>query len=528
MQQHGAAQDDPTTQALCQRSADERPGRIGHAGREVQQPDPGIRLPERRLDRADEGRDEQPGPADRDEGQRPDQPGGQALSATQGHDARRAARASARGGAIPGLCQRAATADGRGDTLTTDPASAVRGPDPKEGARLTVTDGIDLERARAETPGVANVIHLNNAGSALPPVPVTDRMIRYLEREAAIGGYEAEAEAETELDGVYTSIARLVGGARDEIAVCENATRAWDAAFYSLPFGPGDRILTSGVEYTSNFLAMLQVARRTGASVEVIPDAPTGELDVDALERMLDDRVRLIAITHVPSHSGLVNPAAAVGRVTRARGIPYLLDACQSIGQLAIDVEQIGCDMLTATSRKFLRGPRGMGFLYIRRALADTLEPPFIDYRSARWTSRLDYELEPGARRFENWEANYAAKLGLGVAVDYALDWGLDAIETRVVALADRLRDGLSALPGVTVHDPGRRRSGIVTFGVAGREPAAIEAQLRTRRINVSVSDVAYHRLGLESRGLGSVVRASVHYYNSEDETDALVEALAG
>ena len=198
-----------------------------------------------------------------------------------------------------------------------------------------------------------------------------------------------------------------------------------------------------------------------------------------------------------------MNPAAEIGRLTRPLGIPYLLDACQSVGQLAIDVQAIGCDMLTATSRKFLRGPRGMGFLYIRRALADTLEPPFIDYRSARWTSRLEYELEPGARRFENWEANYAAKLGLGVAVDYALDWGLDAIETRVVALADRLRSGLSMLPGVTVHDPGRRRSGIVTFGVDGHEPAAIEALLRARRINVSVSDVAYHRLGLESRGTG-------------------------
>jgi selenocysteine lyase/cysteine desulfurase len=391
-----------------------------------------------------------------------------------------------------------------------------------------VSVGIDLGRARAETPGVANVIHLNNAGAALQPTPVVARMIRYLEREAAIGGYEAEAEAGDEIDGVYASIARLINAAPDEIAVCENATRAWDMAFYSLPFRPGDRILTSGVEYTSNVLAMLQVAGRTGATVEVIPDAPTGELDVEALERMLDDRVRLVAVTHVPSHSGLVNPAAAVGRLTRARRIPFLLDACQSIGQLAVDVAEIGADMLSATSRKFLRGPRGMGFLYVRRDLADMLEPPFVDYRSARWTRRDAYELEPGARRFENWEANYAAKLGLGVAVDYALGWGLDAIETRVTALAERLRTGLATIDGVTVHDPGRRRSGIVTFTIAGRPPEAIEAELRAHRINLSVSDVAYHRLGLESRGLGSVVRASVHYYNAEADIDTAIAVLAG
>ena len=391
-----------------------------------------------------------------------------------------------------------------------------------------MSDGIDLDRARAETPGVRNVVHLNNAGSALPPSSVVTRMIAYLEREAETGGYEAEAEAADEIDGVYASIGRLIGAATDEIAVCENATRAWDMAFYSLPFGPGDRILTSGVEYTSNFLSMLQVARRTGAIVEVIPDAPSGELSVEALDSMLDERVRLVAITHVPSHSGLVNPAAEVGRLTRARGIPYLLDACQSIGQMPIDVGAIGCDMLSATSRKFLRGPRGMGFLYVRRDLADGLEPPFIDYRSARWTSRDEYRVESGARRFENWEANYAAKLGLGVAVDYALGWGLEAIERRVVGLADRMRAGLSRTPGIAVHDPGSRRSGIVTFTVAGREPATVEADLRARRINVSVSDVAYHRLGLESRGLGSVVRASAHYYNTEDEVDTLVAALAG
>jgi selenocysteine lyase/cysteine desulfurase len=390
-----------------------------------------------------------------------------------------------------------------------------------------MSDAIDVARARAETPGVANVIHLNNAGAALMPSPVVDRVVAHLEREAAVGGYEAEAEAEVEIDAVYRSIARLVNGRPDEIAVCENATRAWDMAFYSLPYGPGDRILTSGVEYTSNFLAMLQVARRTGAVVEVIPDAPTGELSIDALEAMLDERVRLVAITHVPSHSGLVNPAEEVGRLTRPLGIPYLLDACQSVGQMPIDVEAIGCDMLAATSRKFLRGPRGMGFLYVRRDLADGLEPPFVDYRSARWTSRNEYVLEEGARRFENWETNVAAKLGLGAAVDYALSWGLDAIEARVVPLAEELRAGLAAAPGVTVHDPGPRRSGIVTFTVAGRDPSAVEADLRARRINVSVSDVAYHRLGLESRGLGSVVRASVHYYNTEAEVDALVDAVA-
>lgn len=385
----------------------------------------------------------------------------------------------------------------------------------------------DLDRARRETPGVSEVLHLNNAGAALMPGRVLAAQVDHLEREARIGGYEAAAEASARCEAVYGSVARLVGAAPDEIALMENATAAWDMAFYALPFAEGDRILTAEAEYAANYVAYLQVAKRTGAVVETVPSNAAGDLDVDALEAMIDERVRLISITQIPTNGGLVNPAAAVGRIARRHGITYLLDACQAVGQMPVDVGAIGCDILSATGRKFLRGPRGTGFLYVRKGLLGTLEPPVIDHAAAAWVAPDRYELRPDARRFENWENNYAARLGLGAAVDYALEWGLEAIWERVAALSRVLRDGLAAIPRVRLRDIGTIKCGIVTFTVDGIAADEVKAALSTRRINVSVSRPGSTLLDALARDLPPVVRASVHYYNSEDEIGRFLSAAA-
>ena len=382
-----------------------------------------------------------------------------------------------------------------------------------------------IDRVRADTPGVEHVAHLNNAGAALPPSVVTETVIDHLRLEATTGGYEAAALVADRTAAVYESIARLVGASPPEIAYAENATRAWDMAVYGFPFQRGDRVITARAEYVSNAIALLQLQRRHGIEIVLVDDDEHGQVDVDALDAELDRGAAMVALTHVPTNSGLVNPAADVGARCRDRDVCFVLDACQSTGQLPVDVDEIGCDVLAATGRKFLRGPRGSGFLYVREEWIDRIEPPMLDLHAARWTGPDSYEVHHGARRFESWETSYANRLGLGAAVDHALGVGLDAGWERLQGLAAELRSRLADLDGVTVHDKGAVKGGIVTFTVDGHDSQEVHDRLLAAGVNTSTTNPWHQHL--DGRPLPSMVRASVHYYNTDDELDRLLDVVS-
>ncbi|MGI9319361.1 MAG: aminotransferase class V-fold PLP-dependent enzyme [bacterium] len=389
-----------------------------------------------------------------------------------------------------------------------------------------MTETFDIQRARAETRACENLIHFNNAGSSLMPAPVVDYLCNFLKLEESIGGYESVEREAAALDNFYHATARMLNCNAGEVAYAENATRAWDMAFYGLSFNPGDRILTTISEYGSNVIAYNQQAERYGVEVVFVPDDQYGQIDVEALRRMVDDRVKLISISLIPTGGGLVNPAMEVGKVARDAGIPYLLDACQAVGQLPLDVEAIGCDMLSATGRKFLRGPRGTGFLYVRSTMMDRLIPPFLDQHSADLISPGEYRMAEDARRFENWEQYFAGKAALGVSIDYAMDWGLVSIRDRVFFLAETLRTRLSEIDGVQLTDQGQVKCGIVTFAVAQQDAYQIKSELHKRKINVSVSDGSGNLVSFQQRGIEQVVRSSVHYFNTIEEIDIFINAL--
>ena len=385
----------------------------------------------------------------------------------------------------------------------------------------------EIRRLRAETPGCAEVAHFNNAGSSLPPASVLETHLGYLRREALIGGYEAQEEAQHRLDAVYTATAQLVGGqGPDEVALFENATRAFDMALYAVPLEPGDVILTSTAEYHSMFVTYLHRARR-GVRVEVVAPDATGQLDVGALRKRIDARVRLIAMTHMPTNGGLVQPAEAVGEVAREAGVFFLLDATQTVGQIPLDVRRLGCHALAGTSRKYLRGPRGVGFLWVARDWIERLEPPLMEGHAAEWVEPDRYVIRPDAKRFEVWESNVGARLGFGAAIEYAQVLGLERIWARVQERGETLRARLAAVPGVTVRDLGVVRGGIVSFTVRGVDAARVKATLRAARINVTVSPARGTLLDMRARGLSEVVRASVHYYNTDEEIDHLTAEVA-
>ncbi len=380
----------------------------------------------------------------------------------------------------------------------------------------------DIERARKETPGCHHVLHFNNAGAALMPEPVIQGLLDYTRLEAQMGGYEAAEYESKKLDNVYRSAAQLLNCSSKEIAFVESATRGWDMAFYSIPFEKGDTILTGMSEYESNYLAFLQISRKRGVHIEVIQNDETGQISLEALQNKITRKVKLIAITHIPTNGGLINPAEQIGEIAKKNGILYLLDSCQAAGQISLDVQRLNCDFLSFTGRKYLRGPRGTGILYVRSSVCDSLEPPFLDLQAAEWTSVDQFSISPGAQRFEQWETNPGAKIGLGIAMDYALSWGMTVIEERVQALASKLRTQLSDIKGLRLRDLGLKKCGIVTFDLIGIEPSKVKDALAKQNINISVSMKRYTRLDMEARAIEAVCRASVHYYNNEAEIDRL------
>lgn len=385
-----------------------------------------------------------------------------------------------------------------------------------------------LHEARADTPGVEHRIHLNNAGAALMPTPVLDAVTEHLELEARIGGYEAAAERAAEIAGVTDLVAGLLGAPPEQVALMENATAAFAQALSAVPFRRGDVVVTTRADYASNQIQLLSLAERWGVEVVRAPDSPEGGVDVPILEEIVHRRrPRLVAVTHVPTSSGLVQDVAAIARICRNEGIWCLVDACQSVGQMPVDVSEIRCDFLSGTSRKFLRGPRGVGFLYVsERALDAELAPLLPDLRGADWIAEDLFQPAPDARRFENWEFPVAMVLGLGAAVRYARDLGLDVIRDRARALADRLRAGLADIDGVRVLDHGRELSAIVTAQVDGWDPPILVETLRERRINTSAVALESGLLDLGDKAVGGALRLSPHYYNTDEEIDRALQAI--
>ncbi len=380
-----------------------------------------------------------------------------------------------------------------------------------------------VARARALTPACTKCAHLNNAGAALMPEPVLQAQIEHLRLEAELGGYEAAAAASEKVARPRHALARLLNAAADDMVLCDSATSAWRIGLEALDLGSGQEILISRTVYASNFMTLRRLVERRGVRLRVVDSEPTGELSITALRAAIGPQTRLIAMAHMPTNSGLINPVGEVGAIAQAAGVPFLLDACQTVGQLEIDVREVGCDLLSGTGRKFLRGPRGTGFLYINPELGPRLRPPAVDLYAARWSEPDGFSFFEGARRFEQFEFNHAARIGLGVAVDHALSWGLPQIEARVLSLAGDLRHALAGIAGVVVRDPGVTRGGIVTFTVDGHDAAAVLRAAAARRVHLGVSPDWGTLLDMRARGLTSVVRASVHYYNTHTELEELL-----
>ncbi|WP_424946561.1 aminotransferase class V-fold PLP-dependent enzyme [Candidatus Spongiihabitans sp.] len=386
---------------------------------------------------------------------------------------------------------------------------------------------LDIEQIRRHTPSCENMIHFNNAGCSLMPEPVSNKVLEYLAQEQQFGGYETGRRRKDELEGFYASAAKLIGCKPDEIAFCDGSTRGWQHFFHSLRLNSGDRIITTRVDYGSNMVAYIQMARTKGVKIDFIATDDKGDLDLESLKGLINEKTKLISISHIPTGCGMVNDAQAVGAVAAQAGIPYLLDACQSIGQLHLQAEKIGCTALSATGRKYLRGPRGTGVLYVARSYFETAEPLFLEQQGVNLIDHSHYELVDSARRFENFECHMAGKLGLAAAMDYADEIGMTPIQNRIYKLAKICRQQLINIPKVTVYDRGAVQCGIVTFAVNGQHPSETRSRLSEHKINIWVSAGPGSLVDFQNRGIDALARASLHYYNTEDEIEKFCDVIA-
>ena len=391
-----------------------------------------------------------------------------------------------------------------------------------------MTIAADLARWRADTPGCEHLVHLNNAGAALVPRAVRDAIAGHLALEERLGGYEAAEDQASRILEAYEGVARLLGARPRNIAVVQNSTIAFAQAISAFDFEPGDVVLTSRSDYASNQIMYLSLARRRGVEVVRAPDAPEGGVDAGEVRRLVSRRrPALVALTWIPTNSGLVQPIEDVGRICQEAGVPYLVDACQAVGQMPVDVQRIGCDYLAATARKFVRGPRGVGFLYVSdQRLEAGAHPLLVDMHGATWVEADAFDLTPDARRFESWEFAFALVLGLGAAAAYALDVGLDHARDRARELAAYTRTRLAMVPEVRVLDRGPELCAIVTAAVAGRDAKEIKLALRARGINTSSPDREDAVIDMDEKQASSALRISPHYYNTKEEIDTAIGAL--
>jgi selenocysteine lyase/cysteine desulfurase len=386
----------------------------------------------------------------------------------------------------------------------------------------------NLDKWRQETPGCAHRVHLNNAGAGLMPQTVLDAMVAHLNREANFGGYESADAVEDAVQEAYGHVAGIVAAHARNIAVVENATVAFFQALSAFDFRGGDVIVTTRNDYISNQLAYLSLAKRHGIEVRRAANLESGEVDPQSVRELLrEPRVRLLAVTWVPTNSGLMQPVETLGEIAEAAGVPYVIDACQAVGEISIDVALLRCDFLSATARKFLRGPRGVGFLYVSdRALKRGDYPLYIDMRGATWRTADTFEPAADARRFENWEFAYALLLGMGEAARYAAEVGVESGGRRARELAALVRSKLRDMPGMRVLDRGKELAAIVTVDVAGWHSPDLVNALRKRGINTSASMGEYAVIDMAEKKASSALRISPHYYNTEAEIELLMEAL--
>jgi len=385
-----------------------------------------------------------------------------------------------------------------------------------------------IESIRADIPHYGDKLFLNSAGSSLMPKSVREVINQYLIDEEMYGGYKLADIRSDELEQFYHQAAQLLNCKSQNIAFAHDATDAYIKALSSIDFKEGDIIITSQDDYSSNQIQFISLQQRLGIQIKRIRTLENGDIDLNHFSDLIkEQKPKLVAITHIPTNSGKIQDVQSIGQLCSQEDIIYLVDACQSVGQIPVDVQDINCDFLSATGRKFLRGPRGTGLLYVSdKILNQQFYPLFIDGFGAKWTGSEHFEIKQSAKRFQTWEAPFAMVLGLAEALRYANDIGMDHIHARNQQLMQHFRGKLNTISGLQVFDTGSQLSNITTIKKNGKSLEETENFLTLHQVFYSVSTLEWGLLDFTDKGVDWVIRLSPHYFNTIEELDCVCEIL--
>ncbi len=387
---------------------------------------------------------------------------------------------------------------------------------------------IDIDQIRKDTPHCTDKLFFNSAGSSLMPTVVVEKVKEYLEEERQLGGYKVKDLRNEEIEDFYNQVSTLINCEPHNIAFAHDATDAYAKALSSIDFKAGDKIITSNDDYISNQINFLSLQKRYGIEILRGNNLENGDLDLDHFEKLIQEsNPKLVAITHIPTNSGLIQDVEAIGEMCEEYDRLYLVDACQSVGQIPVDVRKIKCDFLSTTGRKYLRGPRGTGFLFVSDKLLQAGHAPlFIDMRGANWTDKDSYEARGDAKRFETWESPYALIIGLKEAIKYANAIEIKAIDEYNKKIVGDLKRLLSSLTGVNQFDKGSTTCSLVTFTKEGKSLQEIEDWLTNHKIFYSISDIGSARIDFAKKGVDWAIRLSPHYFNTSEEIERVTEII--
>lgn len=386
-----------------------------------------------------------------------------------------------------------------------------------------------INQIRQNTPGCLDKIFINSAGSSLMSKEVVQISKDYMDMEADIGGYDVMANHYEDFNLFYLEASKLINANPRNMAFAISATDAYSKVLYSFKWTEKDVILTTKDDYVSNIISFIHINRRFGSQIKFVDCLDSGDLDYEDLARKLEQyKPTIFALTHIPTSAGTIHDAEKAGEICANFDTYYLLDACQSIGQLDVDVRKIKCDFLTVTGRKFLKAPRGTGFLYVANHILDTdMGPLCIDLAGSTWDSETSFKFGSEAKRFEFWEKNYSNFLGLTQAIREINEIGIEKIAAYNKMLSGYFRNELEQVDGLKIYDHGSLKGNIITWKIPGLKQSEISKLFHERRVIFSFSSNTSALYDLNKKGEEWLVRFSPHFFNTTEEADQVGEILS-